>query len=280
MKVAIARPPGYELPTAIVERAELLTMVSASGRSQTVARFQLRSKAQLIEVRLPTGSTLWSAYLDGTPTQPQREADSLLIELPAAAEARRRNLQLVYETPVNALGMASSLDLAAPKLLLRDEAERGGRGSAARGIGVAIEHARWIQGRAQQWNRVQRRYRGPRVAADACRCRGGGASLSRSTAHAKPRIGPSRRSSIVRPPCPWKKMLNRPHNHRLAACNFGKTAPATARNFNVHEKYAESPILTEHNSQATADKSWHRAGNRASERHCNASTGYVLSACG
>ena len=126
VKVAIARPPGYELPTAIVERAELLTMVSASGRSQTVARFQLRSKAQLIEVRLPTGSALWSAYLDGKPTQPQREADSLLIELPATAEARRRNLQLVYETPINALGMASSLDLAAPKLLLRAKRSAAG----------------------------------------------------------------------------------------------------------------------------------------------------------
>ncbi len=126
VKVAIARPPGYDLPTAIVERAELLTMVSASGRSQTAARFQLRSKSQLFEVRLPEGSTLWSAYLDGKPTQPQREASSLLIELPATAEVRRRDLQLVYETPIDAVGMVGSFDLAAPKLLLR--AKRGAAG--------------------------------------------------------------------------------------------------------------------------------------------------------
>jgi hypothetical protein len=125
-KLAIARPPGYELPTVIVERAELLTMVSTSGRSQTAVRFQLRSKALLIEVRLPEGSTLWSAYLDGQPTLPEREANSLLIGLPAKAEAGRRDLQLVYETPVNMLGMASRLDLAAPKLLLR--ANRGAAG--------------------------------------------------------------------------------------------------------------------------------------------------------
>jgi len=126
VKVAIARPPGYDLPTAIVERAELLTMVSTSGRSQTAARFQLRSKSQLFEVQLPEGSTLWSAYLDGKPTQPQREAGSLLIELPATAEARRRNLQLVYETPIDKLGMAGSFDLAAPKLLLRDKRSAAG----------------------------------------------------------------------------------------------------------------------------------------------------------
>ena len=119
VKVTIARPAGYDLPTVIVERAELLTMISTSGRSQTVARFQLRSKALLVEVQLPKGSQLWSAYLDGKPSQPQREADSLLIELPATAEPRERNLQLVYETPINALGMASNFELAAPKLLLR-----------------------------------------------------------------------------------------------------------------------------------------------------------------
>ncbi len=77
VKVAISRPPGYELPTAIVERAELLTMISTSGRSQTVARFQLRSKSQLVEVQLPKGSTLWSAYLDGEPTQPQRAGEAV-----------------------------------------------------------------------------------------------------------------------------------------------------------------------------------------------------------
>jgi hypothetical protein len=126
VKVAVARPAGYDLPTAIVERAELLTMVSASGRSQTVARFQLRSKALLIEVQLPKGSELWSAYLDGNPTQPQREADSLLVELPATADARQRNLQLVYETPINTLGMASNFELAAPKLLLRAKRNEAG----------------------------------------------------------------------------------------------------------------------------------------------------------
>ena len=139
-------------------------MVSASGRSQTVARFQLRCKAQLIDVQLPEGSTLWSAYLDGKPTLPQREADSLLVELPATAEARRRDLQLVYETPVDTLGMASSLDLAAPKLLLRAKAEHDRRGSAAGRFGLATEHARWIQSRAEQWNGVQRRYCAARIA--------------------------------------------------------------------------------------------------------------------
>lgn len=121
VKLAIARPMGHELPPAIVERAELLTMLSASGHAQTAARFQLRAKAQMIEVQLPADSTLWSAYLDGQPTLPQQERGSLLINVPGGAEANRRDLQLVYETPVNGLGMSSSVELPAPRLLLRGE---------------------------------------------------------------------------------------------------------------------------------------------------------------
>ena len=126
VKLAIARPTGHELPPAIVERAELVTMVSASGRAQTAARFQLRAKAQMIEVRLPADSTLWSAYLDGQPTLPQREGKSLLINLPAATEANRRDLQLVYETAVSELGLSSTVDLPAPQLLLRGEGHKTG----------------------------------------------------------------------------------------------------------------------------------------------------------
>jgi hypothetical protein len=118
IRLKIARPSEYELPTAIVERAELLTVVSAGGGSQTAARFQLRARALLVEVQLPPDSTLWSAYLDGQPTLPQRAAGSLLVELPATAAAGRRSLQLIYETPVHPLLAVGSLDLVAPKLLL------------------------------------------------------------------------------------------------------------------------------------------------------------------
>jgi hypothetical protein len=122
IQVVVARPAEYDLPTAIVERAELLTVVSASGRSQTVARFHLRAKALMVEVQLPKDSKLWSAFLDTQPTLPQREADSLLVALPATPDARLRDLQLVYETPIDALGGVGNLDLTAPKLLLRGAA--------------------------------------------------------------------------------------------------------------------------------------------------------------
>ncbi len=45
----------HGLPTTIVERAELVSLIGAGGISQTAARFLLRTKAQYLEVRLPEG---------------------------------------------------------------------------------------------------------------------------------------------------------------------------------------------------------------------------------
>lgn len=112
---------SLELPSAIVQRAELVTMVSTSGVSQTVARFNLRTKATYLEVELPKGAALWSIFLDGTATTPQQENDRLLVSLPADSGARLRDLQVVYELPVDAFMMRGTIEAPAPGLHLRDE---------------------------------------------------------------------------------------------------------------------------------------------------------------
>lgn len=119
IKVTIRRQPGYGLPAAVVERNELVTLVAANRQSQTAARFLMRTKALLVEVQLPENSQLWSAYLDGQPTLPQREQDRLLISLPAQPETHLRDLQLVYETPISSWALTGKVDVAAPKLFLR-----------------------------------------------------------------------------------------------------------------------------------------------------------------
>ena len=60
----------------------------------------LRTKASYLQVVLPTDPTLWSATVDGKPSTPQREGDSLLLSLPPSAEHVQRDVQIVYETPV------------------------------------------------------------------------------------------------------------------------------------------------------------------------------------
>jgi hypothetical protein len=119
--VRISRPPGYGLSPAIVQRAEMVTLVSAEGTSQTAARLQLRTKAALLEVELPAGSQLWSMELDSKPAKPQREAQRLLLNLPAAPGDTLRDLRIVYETPVDALRFWGAVEMPALRLRLRME---------------------------------------------------------------------------------------------------------------------------------------------------------------
>ena len=117
LKVLVAREPSWSLPPAIVQKAGLTTSVSAAGTAQSAARFILRTKAQFLEIQLPPQSTLWAVRLDGRPAKPQREGDRLLLSLPAAG-AVVRDLQVVYETPADSLGVWRGLEVPAPKLTL------------------------------------------------------------------------------------------------------------------------------------------------------------------
>jgi hypothetical protein len=124
----IAKRDPYALPTAIVQHVELRTVLGSDGLSLNDARFGLRTKAQFLKIDLPEGSELWSATLDGKPTKPQREGDSLLVSLGTAAsgDATARALHVVYRTPVGALAMWTRPQLAAPRLSVHAGAGRPG----------------------------------------------------------------------------------------------------------------------------------------------------------
>lgn len=122
VKVTVARQPSHALYPAIVQSAELTTLLSADGVSQTLAEFALRTKALFLEIELPEDSTLWSAELDGTPVKPQRQGQSVLVSLPATGAEALRRLQIVYQTPVGRVALSGRLELPAPQLALRTEA--------------------------------------------------------------------------------------------------------------------------------------------------------------
>ena len=116
--VSVTQHPGLGLPPAIVQRAELATVLSADGLAQTAARFLLKTKSLLLDVHLPPESTLWSATLDGRPVKPRREGERLLVTLPAAAPGQARDLRIVYQTPVSGLAFWKGTEAAAPRLVL------------------------------------------------------------------------------------------------------------------------------------------------------------------
>lgn len=120
-QAAISYRSPFTLPPALVQRAELITKVAASGLAQSVARYDLLTKATLLEIRLPADSTLWTIYLDDQPTKPQRENESLLLSLPAQEQVSARKLQIVYESAISPLGISGAIDTSAPQLLVRSE---------------------------------------------------------------------------------------------------------------------------------------------------------------
>lgn len=119
--VDVVRRLIHALPTTIVQRAELVTLVGASGIGQTAARFALRTKALYIEVRLPAEATLWSAMVDGQPALPQRQGEQTIIALPTAPADQSRDLQIVYEQPIDPLMLRGQVDLVGPTLWQRLE---------------------------------------------------------------------------------------------------------------------------------------------------------------
>ena len=134
--VAIARPAARPLPPAIVEEADLTTLLSAQGVSLTSASFSLRTGALLLEVQLPPESELWSAHLNDQPLKPQREGDRLLVGLPAATGAAICNLRIVYETPVRPVGLDGKIELTPPSLQLH-------AASGAQGVAVPLADLAW-----------------------------------------------------------------------------------------------------------------------------------------
>lgn len=119
IRAAVTPRDPYALPAALIQRAELLTRVSAAGLAQSVARYDLLTKATLLEIRLPPDSQLWTIYLDDQPTKPQREAASLLISVPPQERLAVRKLQVVFETDAATLGISGNVDAVAPQLLVR-----------------------------------------------------------------------------------------------------------------------------------------------------------------
>lgn len=118
-QVRIARRPGCPLCAAVVEKASLYTVLSAEGTTITTAEFRLRTKTPLVELRLPAGSSLWSAACDDRPLAPQRDGEAVLLSLSAGDGPRE--VQFTYQTPVARVPRGGWLELDGPELLVRSE---------------------------------------------------------------------------------------------------------------------------------------------------------------
>ncbi len=127
LTIKATRRPVYRLPAAIVQRAEMVTAISTSGKSQTAARFKLATKQQpFLRIELPVGATLWSVRLDGQPAKPQLQNGALLVSLIGSETGKLRDLQLVFESEVSKFNLVGTVETFAPKLFLNETAAEQG----------------------------------------------------------------------------------------------------------------------------------------------------------
>jgi len=110
---------AYALPAAIVQRATVTSVLSANGVCQSALDVTLLSKVAFVEVELPAGATLWSAFVDDRPARPQRTGERLLLDL--QHRGIRGRVRLVYENTLPAWGFTGAAALSAPRLWLAAE---------------------------------------------------------------------------------------------------------------------------------------------------------------
>lgn len=123
IKVSVFRRPAFNLPDAIVERAELVSLVSDSGIVQTAGRYLLRTKSPFLEVELPEDAELWAIQVDNLPAKPQRDKGKVLVSLRGTGQGNLRDIQVVYQSPISTFSLSSTISTRAPQLYLRTETE-------------------------------------------------------------------------------------------------------------------------------------------------------------
>jgi hypothetical protein len=126
VRATIARRELHPLPAAIVQRAELVTVVSTAGVSQSAARYLLQTKLPFLTIELPAGAELWSVTLGGEPVKPRRRGEQIVLSLQSDQPGLARDLQVVYEAPVSHVAWIGQIRTPAPRLLLAPDEQAVG----------------------------------------------------------------------------------------------------------------------------------------------------------
>jgi hypothetical protein len=124
LDLTLARHESVNLIPAVIDRAEGTTVIRPDGKNVHRVTYFLRSSAkQFLEVSLPKGAQLWSAFVDGAPVKPvQGEGDKTLVPLVRSLRAPNNAfpVELVYyekRPPLTLLGR-ENIQLPMPDVLV------------------------------------------------------------------------------------------------------------------------------------------------------------------
>ncbi len=87
-----------EILQALVDSVRLTTVVAEDGQTMTEMNLELRNNGrQFLEVELPQGTTVWSAFVAGQPVRPSRRDGKLLLPLEqSGADNAPVSVELTY----------------------------------------------------------------------------------------------------------------------------------------------------------------------------------------
>jgi len=132
LEIAIVRRDMYAVPSSVVQDASLATDAGANGTALFSFHCSLRNKEPFIEVRLPAGSELWTALVDGKPSRPQNRDGALLVGMPAGKAAT--SLTVVYRGTMDPLGFWTKTAAEAPALFIPSADGAGGSAIPVSGL--------------------------------------------------------------------------------------------------------------------------------------------------
>jgi prepilin-type processing-associated H-X9-DG protein len=98
LSLDVRRLNDAEVLQAIVENADITSVVADDGQAMTEMKLSLQSNGrQFLEIALPAGATVWSAFVAGQPVQPGlRDGKVLLPIQQSAASDSSTSVELTY----------------------------------------------------------------------------------------------------------------------------------------------------------------------------------------
>ncbi len=119
LALKITRHPEIQVQEAAIENAVYRTLYTDDGLAVTSVRYTVRnSRRQFLRLEMPTGSRIWSVFVDDKAEKPARigdaeDASAILIKMINSATGFP--VDIVYATPVTEMGFVGTLSAHLPQ---------------------------------------------------------------------------------------------------------------------------------------------------------------------
>ncbi|MFT6398932.1 MAG: hypothetical protein ACJAYU_003694 [Bradymonadia bacterium] len=126
LTLRVTRHQEVEVQTAVIDSAVYRTLYTRDGFTVTTASFIVRnSRQQFLRVRLPPGSEVWSAAVQGRPETPALASDGaeypeVLVNIINSSDGFP--VELIYSTPTAKMGFMGRItgELPVPDMIVTD----------------------------------------------------------------------------------------------------------------------------------------------------------------